>query len=367
MRHKILFLAPIIATALSACSFHGTKHEMKDYVAGELQYNVANDNFRILQITDTHIGDKDNQDLHYKFLQKVIDGANHPDMIVITGDLFTFASKSTAKRFFKFMDKQEIPWTVVFGNHDEQCYFSIDWMTSQLNNRKAYPNCIFKDIQDDSLQGNCNFAINIKKDLKEKEVFEQLIMIDSERYAFGTGFGAYDFIKDNQIQWYKDFVDYSKKETEDFKLEPDAKSLMFYHIPLPEINDAYDAAMETKEAIAKGETPKDPNNKFVDTVDGSEGLEREKTCPPDKNSGLFEAITGMKETYGEIYTTDMAFGHDHRNTFIATYEGVTFAYGVKSTDRVYYDEDMLGGQLITLNNNHSVTYERMFHTYEEVK
>ena len=349
MKHKIFFVAPVIAIALSACSFHGTKHEMKDYLAGELEFNVANNNFRILQLTDTHIGDKDNQDLHYRFLQKVIDSANHPDMIVITGDLFTFASKGTAKRFFKFMDSQGIPWTAVFGNHDEQCYFSIDWMTSQLNNRKAYPNCIFKDLQDDSLQGNCNFAINVKKDNK---VFEQLIMIDSERYDFGTGFGAYDYIKDNQIEWYKEFVKYSK-ETTDFELEADARSLMFYHIPLPEINAAYD------------------DGTLIDLNDGrgtaKENVYREATCPPDVNSGLFDAILETKNASDQIYTTDMAFGHDHRNMFIANYKDVTFAYGVKSTDRVYYDADMLGGQLITLKDDHSVTYERLFHTYEEVK
>ncbi len=361
MKHKIFFVAPIIAIALSACSFHGTKHEMKEYVAGEIEFKNAD--FKILQLTDTHIGDKDNQDLHFKFLQKVITDAGHVDLIVITGDLFTFASKGTAKRFFKFMDSQGTPWTAVFGNHDEQCYFSIDWMTSQLNNRKAYPNCIFKDLQDDPLQGNCNFAINVKKGGK---VFEQLIMIDSERYDFGTGFGAYDYIKDNQIEWYKEFVKYSK-ETTDFELEADARSLMFYHIPLPEINDAYDAAVATAEAIKKGETPENPDNKFVETVDGSEGLEREKTCPPDVNSGLFDAILETKNASNQIYTTDMAFGHDHRNTFIANYKGVTFAYGVKSTDRVYYDADMLGGQLITLKDDRSVSYERLFHTYKEVK
>lgn len=352
MKHKILFVAPILAVALSACSFHGTKHEMKDYLAGSLEYNVTNDNFRILQLTDTHIGDKDDQNLHYKFLQKIIDDANNPkkvDLIVITGDLFTFASKGTAKRFFKFMDKQGIPWTAVFGNHDEQCFFNIDWMTSQLNNRKAYPNCVFKDIQNDPLQGNCNFAINVKKDGK---VFEQLIMIDSERYDFGTGFGAYDYIKDNQIEWYKDFVQYSKTTT-DFELDAHARAMMFYHIPVPEINAAYD----------EGE--------LIDLGDGrgtdKANVYREKTCPPDVNSGLFEAIQLTKNASDEIYTTDMAFGHDHRNMFIAKYQGVRFAYGVKSTDRVYYDADMLGGQVLTLKEDHSVEYQRLFHEYKEVK
>ena len=63
----------------------------------------------------------------------------------------------------------------------------------------------------------------------------------------------------------------------------------------------------------------------------------------------------------------MFFGHDHINNFQVVYKGVTFCYGIKSTDRVYYDEDMLGGQVIVLKNDHSFTVEHIYHTYGEVK
>ena len=49
-----------------------------------------------------------------------------PDLIVLTGDsIFPFFPKSgtmnnrrEAERFIKFMDGFEVPYTMVFGNHD---------------------------------------------------------------------------------------------------------------------------------------------------------------------------------------------------------------------------------------------------------
>ena len=184
MKRKGLLLFPaLIAMSLTACATN-IHHDISEYIAGEIQYK---DDFRILQLTDTHLGDKDNLDTHFKFMDLTIEEA-HADMIIVTGDLFTFASRSTASKFFEYLDSKGLPWTVTYGNHDEQCYFSVDWLTSKLNKLSEDTNshCVYKDIQDDDVQGNANFAINLMKDNK---VFEQLIVMDSNRYYFGSYFG----------------------------------------------------------------------------------------------------------------------------------------------------------------------------------
>ena len=131
MSKKGLFLFPsIMAICLSACAVKN--YEAKDYV---LKMNYSDD-FRILQLTDTHVGDKDNMKLHYDFMDLTIKDAN-PDLIVITGDVFTFASKGTAKEFFNWLEGHNVPWTLTWGNHDEQCFFSIDWLTGYLNGLNA--------------------------------------------------------------------------------------------------------------------------------------------------------------------------------------------------------------------------------------
>ena len=327
MRRKQLLLFPVLASlSLSACA--GVRTDISKYIL-ELDYKK---DFRILQLTDTHIGDKDNTQLHYDFMDLTIKDAN-PDLIVITGDVFTFASRGTAKEFFKYIDGHGIKWTLVFGNHDEQCYFSIDWLTDVLN--KYGSNCVFKDIQNDDVQGNSNFAINLMKDGKP---FEQLIMMDSNRYYYGSYFG-YDYFKQNQIDWYSRLVDYTTEQNGGTVVP----SLMFYHIPLPEVRDAWAAAQEDG------------------TININDGEMNEDACNPEYNSGFFQVIKDKGSTKG------MYFGHDHINNFIITYQGIDFGYGVKSTNRVYFDDSLLGGRVITVKEDHTMSYQDYYHTYEEVK
>lgn len=326
MGRKSLFLFPALATlCLTSCS--GAHHEIKEYVLS-MEYQS---NFRILQLTDTHLGDKENTKVHYDFMDLTIKDAN-ANFIVVTGDLFTFASKSTALEFFDYLDSHKTPWTVVFGNHDEQCYFSVDWLTGELNKRSESNDsyCMFKDIQDDDVHGNSNFAINLMKD---GNIFEQLIFMDSNRYYFGSYFG-YDYFKQNQIDWYSELIDATTSEAGHV-----VPSLMFYHIPLPEIREAWEENKDKPETV---------------------GVKEEESCNPDYNSGFFKVIKEKGSTKG------MYFGHDHIDTFVVTYEGIDFGYGIKATDRVYNNEDLLGGKVITVKDDNTMEYQNIFHKYEEV-
>lgn len=333
-RKGLLYLSGVCALALSSCS--GVNHKIEEYV---LKLDIAaTGDFRILQLTDIHLGDKDNLEKHFNFMDLTIKDSN-PDFIVVTGDLFTFASRTTAKRFFSYLDSKNVPWTVTYGNHDEQCYFSVDWLTRQLNSK--YQHCVFKDIQDDDVQGNANFAINL---MRGGNIFEQLIVMDSNRYYFGKYFG-YDYFKENQIEWYANLIDYTKEQNGGVTVP----SLMFYHIPLPEIEKTWD--YETN--IFKEGT-------IVKKANTGKG---EKTCNPDPAYAP-DFFSVIKDKHS---TTGMYFGHDHYNDFIVNYEGIDFAYGIKGTDRIYFQEDMMGGRTIVLHDDHSVSYEDHYHTYEEVK
>ena len=325
MKKKLFSFLAASLISLTSCNASNVHHEISEYLVGTIPYT---NNFRILQLTDVHIGDKDDQDIHYKFMQNTINHAN-ADMIIVTGDLFTYASKTTITRFFDFMDSQGKPWTVTWGNHDEQIYASIDWMTGVLNNYGSH--CLFKDIQDDDVFGNANFAIDL---MDGTDVFERLIIMDSNRYHYGFDYNGYDYFHQDQIDWYKEMVNYKKGANP-------IKSLMFYHIPLPEVNDAWEYALNNPGAKEYGERNENP-------------------CPPKYNSGFFDVIKA------EQSTTAMFFGHDHINDFRVTYEGVTFSYGIKATNRIYHSEEMLGGQVIVLKNNHTLDYEPLLFKYSEV-
>ena len=325
MKYKFTTLAFISLLALSAC---GTReYKPQDYI---LEMNYKSD-FRILQLTDIHLSDKDDRETQFKFLDLLYKDASNPDLVVVTGDLFTFAGKDTAKSLFNYFNSKKVPWTVCFGNHDEQCYFSVDWLTETLSNLGSY--CMFKDLQDDNVNGNCNFVINLKEGSK---VHDQLFVMDSNRYNFDLSQLGYDCFKQDQIDWYESVVKYTKEQNGDT-----VNSLMFYHIPLPEANPAWEEAKNANAVIY--------------------GEKREASCPPDHDYGFFTKIKELGSTKA------MFFGHDHINNFEVDYQGVKFCYGIKSTDRIYHDEDMLGCQTIIIHDDHSLKIDRYYHTYAEVK
>ena len=343
MNKKLLKITtPLFALVLTAC---GTKkYEAKDYIL-ELPWK---DNFRILQLNDIHIGNKDDQTLQFDFLDLTInDPRANADLIVLDGDIFTFADRVTAKRLFKWMDSHKTPWTVTFGNHDEQAFFSIDWLTGYLNdlNDSKDSYCIFKDLQDDDVMGNANFAINLMKDNKVKE---QIIVMDSNRYNFGQyldydSYVGYDAFHLDQVEWYENLVKYTTAQNGGIAVP----SVAFFHIPLPEYEVAYNLMKEGSSEV-EVVFPQNPNTE--------EGV----ACPKI-NTGMFDKMVELGSTNGTFVA------HDHKNNSALKYKGITLSYGVNSTDRVYYSEFLLGGQIIEIKDDGTFNLSQINdHKYSEV-
>ena len=329
--NKLLFMPALFVLSLTACNTSGARHPVSDYKAGELSVN-ANGGFKILQLCDIHLSNKDNQQLQFDFLDLTISEAKlkGANLIVLDGDTFTFADKATAGRLFDFINSYDIPWTFTFGNHDEQCYFSVTWLTSFLNSYGK--NCVFKDVQGDDVNGNANFYIDINN--SNSTTFERIFIFDSNRYYFSDYMG-YDYIKQDQIDWYERVVEGTSA----------ADSIAFFHIPLPEFSDAY-------AAYKSG----DPN---VEYMGGT--MEEKDVSAPKFNSGLFNKMK-------ELGSTKAVFcAHDHQNDFAIKYEGIILSYGTNSTDRIYSSSYMIGGQLISIDSSHNISLERIHHTYSELE
>lgn len=342
MKKKFALLSPVILLCLAACG--EVKHNISEYFL-EMDYH---DDFKILQLSDIHIANKDDQQRQFDFIDLTINDkdAKDTDLIVLSGDSFTFADKTSVKRVFSWLDSHKIPWTMTFGNHDEQTYFPIDWLTGYLNelseSKDSY--CIFKDIQDDDVFGNANFAINLKQ---AGDIKYQVILIDSNRYCFGDYWG-YDKIHDNQVQWYSDLVDYTTSRAGHV-----VKSVAFFHIPLPEMQVAYDLALKEKETGV--------DNPDVEFVRENIGEPEPCSCPkidPDIKD-LFEVMVEKQSTVAMFY------GHDHVNNYAVKYKGITMCYGINSTDRIYFEPDRLGGQTVTLKADGSFEIKQILHGYDE--
>jgi len=336
-KRNLLKIISLSGIALTSCATN--TYEAKDYI---LEMNWK-DNFRILQLNDLHLGNKDDQEYQFKFIDLTINDENaSPDLIVLCGDVFTYADKITVRRTFKWLDSHKIPWTLTFGNHDQQSYYSIDWLTGYLNelNDSDSSYCVFKDIQRDDVTGYSNFAINLKDG---NAIKEQIILMDSNRYNLGKyedyeEYIGYDAIHEDQIEWYERIINYTKEQNNGTVVP----SLAFFHIPLPELEIAY-----------KDET----TTKIFDQNDSP----LEVSCPPKINTGLFDKMVELGSTKGVF------FAHDHYNNYAVEYKGIVLAYGINSTDRIYYDDDSIGGQLIIVKNDGTPELKHIFHSYGELE
>ena len=329
-RGIIIALIALMMIPLASCS--KTEHDISEYV---LEYDIGDkEDFKILQLSDIHIAAKDDRQRQFDFIAKTVNSDSEVDMIVVSGDLFTFADRKTAKELFNCLDSFNVPWTVTWGNHDEQCYFSMEWVCKYLssNGNGKLNNCLFKDIPNDNVTGYANFAINL---MKNNSLFEQVIIMDSNRYQYGKYIG-YDYIHQDQIDWYKDLIDYTKNKYGEYE------SVMFFHIPLPEWNDAFELA--------------EANDPSVEVV--NPGYKKgEDPSSPLEDLGFFSVI----EEKGS--TKVIGVGHDHVNNAIIKYKGVYLSYCVNTTDRIYFDPDLLGGRTITISSSHTYSFADITNEY----
>ena len=198
--------------------------------------------FRILQLTDLHLGfgllstgaDKLALDAVRKIIEK-----SKPHMIVLTGDLiFPFLPKSgtlnnrkQAKKLMEFLDRFELPYTLVFGNHDCELFSACGKKElAELYKQGRY--CIFTEGRKD-LTGVGNFLIELVDE--SEKVLLPLVMLDSNMYGEGGWFfSGFDRIHDDQVDWCMKRLDALKQEDQDIK------GMAFFHMPLCEMKEAYE-------------------------------------------------------------------------------------------------------------------------------
>lgn len=345
MNKKSLFMVPMIAVLLSGCV--GTRHYGAfPYFTKHVEWK-ENQDFRILQLSDIHFSQSDYYNQHFEVMQKTIDEAQ-PDLIIVNGDAFTFATKSTVATLFTWLDTRtkedgsSIAWSFTFGNHDDQGYYA-DTYIQRLLAGSTFNNVRFVNLEDDDVTGRSNFVINITRD---NSVKYQVYLFDSHSYNFDKDM-YYDYIKQDQVDWYKRMIAYTKQ------YYGNVKSSAFFHIPLPEFREELEKHNDDQEYLMGGNA--------------------EICSGPYYNSGLFQAI---KE---EGLTQSVSCAHDHVNDFVIRHEGVYLTYGVHATDRIYFinhqnEEDKsnwkIGGQLITLKedgsfNETNITNIKVTNSYGE--
>lgn len=310
---------------------------------------------KIVDLTDIHIGGgwmsfkKDR--MAFNAVAAMVT-AEKPDLVVITGDLVypvpfqagTFNNKLSSKMIIALMEQLQVPWTVIFGNHDTESYsyFSREDVGAFYSD-ESLEYCLFSAGPED-VDGVGNYNIHVKN--SQGKITQELIFIDSHSYTDGDIFGIfwkYDNVHQNQVDWYEERILEAKKNN------PDVKSLVFLHIPLVEYRDAYTALTagdESVKYISGNVYEKDP---YV-------------YCGMHEDN-LFEKALELGSTQGFFC------GHDHDNSIVMNYKGIDLTYGYSVDYLAYSGISKRGYQrgctVITVNPDGA--YEQSHENYYQEK
>lgn len=357
MRLDLYLLQPYINTVAAV-----------EHAAYDISYNedtgtytlvTEEENFKILQLTDIHLGGSImsiSEDMKALKACYQLINASCPDFVVVTGDLvfplgimsFSFNNNAPIMQFANFMRNTGIPWAFTYGNHDTEALATlnraeVDALMKSLS-YKSSKNLLYPYVQPD-IYGRSNQMIEIRH--TDESLMQALFLIDSNDYIEAGGINEYDYIHDNQVEWYKRMVlNLSEKEK---KIIP---SMIFTHIPLREYKEANDLYESGSSEVV-----------YYYGILGEKMID--KICCSKYDSRLFDTAAELGSTQA------IFFGHDHYNNQSLEYKGIRMTYGYSidylAMPGIDKDTEQRGATLITVKKDGSfeVTPYRLTDLEEE--
>ena len=326
-----------------------------DETTGRYTITKSNDgDFKILHLTDIHIGGslysypKDMKALAACFAEIE---HTHPDLVVVTGDMcfpmgimsLSLNNSAPVQQFAAFMRNTGIPWAFTYGNHDTETMSTLD--KTELNevykslSYKTSGNLLYPYVQPD-IMGRNNQLIEIRN--ADGSLNTGLFLIDSNAYT-GEGLNVYDYIHDDQVDWYAGEVARMNAEA-----GHTVNSMVFFHIPLQEYKTATEMYLDGSDEVKYyfGENPGDHG-----------GITNELVCCSDFPSKLFDTAVSLGST------TAMFCGHDHYNNASIEYKGIRLTYGMSidylAMPGISKETKQRGAELITIHADSSWDLEQI--------
>lgn len=288
-----------------------------------LEYN-KDGSFRAMIIADAHMNINGNStDVErLKIRIKTMVDKIQPNLVVFTGDntinsIYESTLRKNINALVGYIEEKQIPWCHVYGNHDHEN--ALDH-TKQQAIYESYEYCISKDVTD--LSGTGTYVHGVYN--KDGSLGSLIWLLDSGAYADQSQYASYyDFIKDDQINWYKE----TSLLIKEYNNGNHVNGIMAFHIPLIENREAY----------------KNVNNSEI--VYEFTGGVNESVHSSEVNTNLLETIFDL----GNIKA--IVTGHDHINDYVINYKGVKLTSAPNLSDLTYYTESIQGSRVLDLNES----------------
>lgn len=299
--------------------------------------------FRIMIFTDVHEGGTGGGEACLQIMREALDKCS-PGLVVLLGDNSIGETieehRAVIEKITAPMRERNIPFAAVFGNHDSQ----EDGVTRKalFEIYKEY-GCISTDTEGLYGVGNCNIPV-LSSSLDEIKL--NLWFFDSGADNPDTSVGGYDYIREDQIEWYKNTA-LSLKENNGGETVP---ALAFQHIPVPEIYDKIFTAMPVNLGGASYNGYNGKSYSLIPKLSGYEGVLWENVGSPYYKTNELDA---MRET-GDVMA--VFSGHDHVNSYRVNLDGIDWVSVPTVHNKEYSNDGLRGAGLITIDENNPSEY-----------
>ncbi|QJC53531.1 metallophosphoesterase family protein [Paenibacillus albicereus] len=285
--------------------------------------------FTIVQFTDLHWQNGEEGDLRTRALMERVLEAERPDLIVFTGDLIYSeaceAPLESIRQATAAASASGIPWAAVLGNHDAEAGVTRAELHRTL---LALPGSLVGDTP--GLTGCGNYALELAG--TDGRAAATLYFLDSGDYSRHPAVPGYSWFARDQVEWYASHAREGARRARDMQEMQEARdtqaadwptgappAMMFFHIPLPEHAQAWEAH-------------------------GCCGERHEAVCCAQVNGGLFAALLEGGDVGGVFV------GHDHINDYVGELHGILLGYGRATGYATYGKEGFArGARVIRLN------------------
>lgn len=333
------FISVLLAVCLTyvflISGFAGLKNDAKLKFNGDGKFKI----FVLADVQDDYPIEK----AEIAFIEAALD-KEQPDVVVFDGDNIVTSDVRAYEQLLAPLVKRNIPFTFVFGNHDDES--SVLNKEEMLAEYQKYAGCLAYDA-DPSLHGCATHNLPVLSSDGSRVAFN-LWLMDSGDYVFdanGNGLG-YDWVRADQIKWYQNTRDSLKAENGG-ELVP---SMMFQHIIPKEACEK----IFYKSYIPLGDITMNFNDgtylTFLPDITSFSGLLFERSCPGCGSDGQWQAIVEGGDVLGVVV------GHDHVNGFVADVDGVDLIQTAGATYNSYSNSFLQGGRIIEVDENKPFEY-----------
>lgn len=260
------------------------------------------ESMNILLMTDLHF--KNVFDfLTIELMDKVVE-LTHPDLIILVGDnTFTPFNGEALNLLIKTMDAYKVPWTLVYGNHDDNGRHTKNYMSNQL----LHTNHSIFSFGPNDFSGSGNQIILFKTNETFVHAFYLLDTVSTGEIS--------PKITEHQESFYRWAVLGLESLTQESII-----SSLITHVPLPEM------------VLARMESnPLFGNNQEASSV--------------NMETTIFDTLLNLGSTKYTFH------GHDHVNNASYLYQGIQMTYVTQVGMTTYGDRSKKGGTLLILNQD----------------